>query len=188
MLIDKDNAKYPSALSNRYLEICKNNRQTVCFYIGKSEKMYYDFYTEGRSIQFPAMITVRKIRGFYFKHYFPPIQKMSTEEISLYLHNVISGVIKPELQSDKIPINDLPYLQTVVGTNFEEEVIKSKEDVVIQFYSDACDHCSKMMKRFEKVASVFADDTSIRFMKFSTNTNDIDIEGIHVEKLNVIDI
>ena len=106
----------------------------------------------------------------------------------MYLHNVISGVIKPELQSDKLPTNDLPYLQTVVGTNFEEEVMKSKEDVVVQFYSDACDHCSKMMKRFEKVASMFAEDDSIRFMKFSTNTNDIDVEGIHVGKKMEIDL
>ena len=160
--------------------MCQHVRESVCFYIGKDEKNRYDFYMEGKSMEFPVMITVHLIRGYHFKYYFPPIENESVESLIQYQENILNGVIQPELLSDKVPRNDLPYLKTVVGTTFEKEVMKSKEDVVIQFYSDTCDHCSKMMKRFEKVASLFADDDSIRFMKFSSNTNDIDIEGIYV--------
>ena len=167
--------------------MCQKTRETICFYITKEEKNRYDFYTENKHLEFPAMITVRLIRGYHFKYYFPSIKHMDVEELVQYQQAILSGAIKPELLSDKPAENDLPYLTTAVATNFEELVMNSKEDVVIQFYSDVCDHCSKMMKRFEKVASVFADDPSIRFMKFSSNTNDIDVEGIHVELDELID-
>lgn len=160
--------------------MCQHVRGSVCFYVGKDEKNRYDFYTEGKTLEFPVMITVHLIRGYHFKYFFPPIKNESVESLIQYQENILNGVIRPELLSDRESQNDLPYLKTVVGTTFEKEVMESKEDVVIQFYSDACDHCSKMLKRFEKVAALFADDSSIRFMKFSSNTNDIDIEGIHV--------
>ena len=74
-------------------------------------------------------------------------------------------------------VNVVNLYSTII---FEEEVMNSKEDCVVQFYSDSCDHCTKRMKRLEKAASLFADDDSIKFFKFSSNTNDIDIEGIYV--------
>ena len=160
--------------------MCQRTRGTICFYITKEEKNRYDFYTENKSLEVPAMITVRLIRGYHFKYYFPSLAHMDVDALTQYQQDILEGLLKPELLSDKPAANDLPYLTTAVATNFEELVMKSKEDVVIQFYSDVCDHCSKMLKRFEKVASVFADDSSLRFMKFSSNTNDIDVEGIHV--------
>lgn len=161
-------------------QMCQQSRDAVCFYIGKDEKNRYDYYTEGKNLQFPAMITVRHVRGYHFKYYFPPIKNESLESLLQYQKGILSGVIPPEMNSDPLPKNDLPYLQTVVSSNFKKEVMKSNEDIVIQFYSDSCDHCSKMMKRFEKAASLFAEDKDIRFMRFSSNTNDIDIEAIHV--------
>ena len=160
--------------------MCKAVRESVCFYVGKDEKNRYDFYTEGKNLKFPVMITVHHIRGYHFKYYFPPITRETVETLTQYQENILRGVIKPELLSEQPALNDLPYLKTAIGTTFEEEVMKSKEDCVVQFYSDSCDHCTKMMKRFEKVAALFADDPSIKFFKFSSNTNDIDIEGIYV--------
>lgn len=160
--------------------MCKTVRESVCFYIGKDEKNRYDFYTEGKHLKFPVIITVHHIRGYHFKYYFPPLDRETVETLTQYQENILQGIIKPELLSEKPAKNDLPYLKTAIGSTFEEEVMNSKEDCVVQFYSDSCDHCTKMMKRFEKVASLFADDNSIKFFKFSSNTNDIDIEGIYV--------
>ena len=161
--------------------MCQQNRGTVCFYITREEKNRYDFYTENKGLSFPAMITVRLVRGYHFKYYFPAVKNMDVEELITYQQDILQGMIQPELLSDRPADNDLPYLTTVVGSTFDSLVMKSKEDVVIQFYSDVCDHCSKMMKRFEKVAAAFAEDPSIRFMKFSSNTNDIDDPHIFVD-------
>lgn len=60
------------------------------------------------------------------------------------------------------------------------KVVESKEDVVVIFYSAYCDHCTKVLKRMAKVAEFFEKDTGLRFYKYNSQDNDVDLDFIHV--------
>ena len=91
------------------------------------------------------------------------------------------GSIKMIMKSQKEEeLNDTGYLKSIVGTNFSSKVMESQEDVVVFFYSRVCDHCTKVLKRAEKIAEYFKDDDSIRIYKYSSQDNDVDIPEISV--------
>ena len=71
-------------------------------------------------------------------------------------------------------------VKTVVGSDFVKKVMESDEDCVVAFYSSFCDHCSKVMKRFEKVGQFFKEDKGLRLFKYNSQENDIDVEEVSV--------
>ena len=106
---------------------------------------------------------------------------MHLTQLEEFQRSAIARKILPELISEPIPKKTGELVQKVVGKNFEEEVLKNDKDVVIQFFSDYCDHCTKMKKRFNKVAEKFAVDPTIQFMRMSSSLNHIDVESYKVQ-------
>ena len=71
-------------------------------------------------------------------------------------------------------------VKTVVGSDFVKKVMESDKDCVVAFYSSFCDHCSKVMKRFDKVGQFFNEDKGLRLFKYNSQENDIDVEEVSV--------
>ena len=161
--------------------MCKQLPEMTCFYVGNDETLIYNSYVKNTAVDYPLLLTVHRIRGYHFKYLWPSIEDEPVENLVMYGTEIMNKVIKPKMRSKKI-WDESGIVREVNGEMFEEEVVKSGEDVVIQFYAGACNHCTKMKKRFDKVASAFNEDRSLKFLRFSTNENDIDVEGFYVGK------
>ena len=152
-----------------------------CFYIENTEKNIYEFYTkEEKSVQFPQLVAVHRARGYHFKYFLPNTEKGSLKDWDTFLQECMNKKRKPVLRSLPEPAVQGGPVTVAVGTTFEELVMKSDVDVVVQMYSSYCDHCTKMMKRFEKVATFFKDNEKVRFVRFDASENMIDVEEIYV--------
>ena len=127
------------------------------------------------------MIVAHHTRGYYFRSILSSIENEPVDSLEFFLDGVMAGSIKMIMKSQKEEdLNDTGYLKSVVGTTFSSKVMESPEDVVVFFYSRVCEHCTKVLKRAEKIAEYFKDDNSIRLYKYSSQDNDVDIPEISV--------
>ncbi|OAO12136.1 disulfide-isomerase [Blastocystis sp. ATCC 50177/Nand II] len=181
LLIDAKNAKFPSALTAEYVEFCKGVKGATCYYIQHDEKNVYEFYVKDAKVEYPQLMVVHRTRGYHFKYYLEHTKKVGPEGWRSFVEGCLAKTIKPVLPSLPVPKMQSGPVTVAVGTTFEELVMKSEEDVVVQMYSNYCDHCTKMLKRFEKVATFFKDQKNIRFVRFDASENTIDVEQIYVK-------
>ena len=152
----------------------------TCYYIQHDEKNVYEFYVKDAKVEYPQLMVVHRTRGYHFKYYLEHTKKVGPEGWRSFVEGCLAKTIKPVLPSLPVPKTQSGPVTVAVGTTFEELVMKSEEDVVVQMYSNYCDHCTKMLKRFEKVATFFKGQKSIRFVRFDASENTIDVEQIYV--------
>jgi len=77
-------------------------------------------------------------------------------------------------------VNDADHdLKTIVGTNFNERVIKSEMPAMIMFAAPWCGVCKKSKPAFEKVGKKFGDKVLIGY--FDMTANELDHPKITVE-------
>lgn len=140
----------------------------------------YEFFTRGQAIVYPAMMVVRHVRGYYFRAILSSVDKESVESMAFFQEGVMSRSI-PMIMKSQAPFTDESgSLRSVVGSNFVSKVVESREDVVVIFYSMYCDHCTKVLKRMEKVAEFFKNDSGLRIYKYNSQENDVDLDFIYV--------
>ena len=155
MLIDEDSAVYPSLRTAKFVEVaCSGGERSILVDVSRSVG---------------DDLLLRREEG-----------EADVQRVHRQSDNILNGVVKPFTRSKRITPKDGELVREVAGSDFEREVMQSENDVVIQFYSNVCDHCKKMSKRFEKVAAALQDDPSLTFLRYSVNENDIDVEQIYV--------
>lgn len=157
-----------------------------CFYVEKKDKRIYSGHIAYISPVYPLLLTVHRIRGYHFRYEWPFIDDEPNDSLVFYGQNILNGVVKPIMRSKQITPKEGEVVREVSGKTFEKEVMQSPNDVVIQFYSNVCDHCKKMSKRFEKVAVEMKDNPSLTFLRYSVNENDIDVEQIYVGTMGMM--
>jgi thioredoxin 1 len=69
------------------------------------------------------------------------------------------------------PIIDLDH------SNFDKEVIKRENPIIVEFYSPGCPHCKKFKPIFEKLAESF--DTEIDFARFDVMKSESDRQFVY---------
>jgi len=69
---------------------------------------------------------------------------------------------------------------TLTTENWEAEVMKSENDVLVEFYAPWCGHCQALKPIYEQVANEYASDEQITVAKINADKHEIpgiDIEG-----------
>ena len=75
-------------------------------------------------------------------------------------------------RSEVIPLNDINVVQTIVGDNFEDRVLKSPQIIFLKIYSPACLHCKEIAPVFEALAVEFKSNSRIVFAEFNGRFNE----------------
>ena len=148
--------------------------------MGNNEKGMYEFFVKGQAVMYPVMIVAHHVRGYYFRAILSSVDNESLESMAFFQEGVMSKSIPMIMKSQPPFTNESGPLRSVVGTEFVSKVVESKEDVVVIFYSAYCDHCTKVLKRMAKVAEFFEKDTGLRFYKYNSQDNDVDLDFSHV--------
>ena len=162
------------------IEFCKSTPSTICFYVKNDEKRLYEYYVKGQSVAYPAILFVRHVRGYHFRQILSSVENQSVTAISSFYEGLRDHTIPIIMRSQKPVEGETGPVKTVVGSDFVKRVMESDGDCVVAFYSGYCDHCSKVMKRFEKVGQFFKEDKGLWLFKYNSQENDLDVEEISV--------
>lgn len=68
-------------------------------------------------------------------------EKFSVEALETFVENFEDGKLEPHIKSEEVPEDNNGPVYTAVGKNFDELVVNSKKDVLIEFYAPWCGHC-----------------------------------------------
>ena len=90
----------------------------------------------------------------------------------MFVFVFLAGALKPHLKSQPIPKRSSGPVTVVVGKNFEDVVMDSKKDVLIEFYAPWCGHCKTLEPIYKKLAKKYKDDKNLVIAKIDATANE----------------
>ncbi|KAK2815000.1 hypothetical protein Q7C36_023266 [Tachysurus vachellii] len=91
------------------------------------------------------------------------------------------GKLKPIVKSQPIPKNNKGPVKVVVGKTFDEIVMDTKKDVLIEFYAPWCGHCKKMEPEYLSLAKKYKNEKNLVIAKMDATANDVPHSAYKVE-------
>jgi len=97
-----------------------------------------------------------------------------------FLTQLEAGNLEPYLKSEAVPDNSANAVKVAVAKNFDELVMKSEKDVLVEFYAPWCGHCKKLTPVFEELGEKMANE-DVEIVKMDATANDVppqfDVKG-----------
>lgn len=87
---------------------------------------------------------------------------------------IFPGKLTPYLKSQPVPRKQEGPVRVIVARSFEEEVMKTDKDVLLEFYAPWCGHCKKLEPVYKKLAKQLAkSNPNVVVAKFDATANDV---------------
>eukprot|EP00301_Raphidiophrys_heterophryoidea_P009830 c14832_g1_i1.p1 GENE.c14832_g1_i1~~c14832_g1_i1.p1 ORF type:complete len:504 (+),score=126.24 c14832_g1_i1:50-1513(+) len=136
---------------------------------------YFDF----KANDLPKAILVALGSGDMKKFGFN--KEITAENVRAHVGAYHSGELKPTLKSEEIPADNSAPVTVLVGKNFNDIVLDTTKDVLVEFYAPWCGHCKSLAPVYDQLGAKFADIDSIVIAKVDATANDIEHPAVHVE-------
>ncbi|XP_066578103.1 protein disulfide-isomerase A4 [Amia ocellicauda] len=91
------------------------------------------------------------------------------------------GKVKPIIKSQPVPKNNKGAVKVVVGKTFEEIVLDTKKDVLIEFYAPWCGHCKKLEPDYLELGKRYKHEKNLVIAKMDATANDVPHDSYKVE-------
>nr|AAH97044.1 Pdia4 protein [Danio rerio] len=91
------------------------------------------------------------------------------------------GKLKPIVKSQPLPKNNKGPVKVVVGKTFDEIVMDSKKDVLIEFYAPWCGHCKKLEPDYISLGKKYKNEKNLVIAKMDATANDVPHDSYKVE-------
>jgi len=115
-------------------------------------------------------------RDNHHNYVFPQDKPITAEDLRKYVRDFVNGTLEPTIRSQPIPEDNSAPLKVLVGKNFEQIVMDPTKDVLVEFYAPWCGHCKSLVPKYEKLATMFASESSIVIAKIDATENDTPVE------------
>jgi protein disulfide-isomerase A1 len=101
------------------------------------------------------------------------------ESISEFVSNWEAGKLSPFRKSEAAPEDNNGPVRIIVGTAWEQEVVKSENDVLVKFYAPWCGHCTSLAPHWTALGEDVKGIKGLVIAKYDATKNEAD--GVEVE-------
>ncbi|XP_061777926.1 protein disulfide-isomerase A4 [Nerophis ophidion] len=91
------------------------------------------------------------------------------------------GKLKPVIKSQPVPKNNKGPVKVVVGKTFEDIVLDTEKDVLIEFYAPWCGHCKKLEPDYLALGKKYKSEKNLVIAKMDSTANDVLDDNYKVE-------
>lgn len=98
--------------------------------------------------------------------------KPEPSKIQEFCHGILSGTVSPYYKSQPVPDNTEATVQVVVGKTFDEVVLTSSKNVLLEVHTPWCLNCETTSKQVEKLAKHFKALDNLIFAKIDASVNE----------------
>ncbi|GAU10998.1 hypothetical protein TSUD_112920 [Trifolium subterraneum] len=98
--------------------------------------------------------------------------KPTRSNIEEFCSNLVQGSLSPYFKSQPIPDNAEANVHVIVGKTFDEEILNSKKDVVLEVFTPWCFNCEDVSKQVEKLAKHYKGSSNLIFAKIDASANE----------------
>jgi protein disulfide-isomerase A1 len=127
--------------------------------------------------QTPALRIVqvsKNLRKFIFD------KEVTTENVRNFIDEFVADKLQPFFKSEEVPAESHEnHVRVIVGKNFNEVVLDSTKDVLIELYAPWCGHCKQLAPIYEAVAERLKDSSNLIIAKMDATTNEV--ENLEIE-------
>jgi len=101
-------------------------------------------------------------------------EKFSVDSLEKFVSDLQNGKLEAFVKSEEVPAdNDNADVKVAVGKNFDELVINTDKDTLIEFYAPWCGHCKKLAPTFEELGKALKDEPGVQIVKMDATANDV---------------
>lgn len=100
-------------------------------------------------------------------------EEFSVETLEGFVKSFLDNALEPYLKSEPVPDKQDGPVKVAVAKNFDELVLKSDKDILIEFYAPWCGHCKKLAPIFDELGTALADETGVEIVKMDATANDV---------------
>uniref|UniRef100_A0A665WCE8 Protein disulfide-isomerase A4 n=1 Tax=Echeneis naucrates TaxID=173247 RepID=A0A665WCE8_ECHNA len=91
------------------------------------------------------------------------------------------GKLQPIIKSQPVPKNNKGPVKVVVGKTFDEIVMDTQKDVLIEFYAPWCGHCKKLEPDYLALGKKYKGEKNLVIAKMDATANDVPNDSYKVE-------
>jgi protein disulfide-isomerase A1 len=103
---------------------------------------------------------------------------ITEENVLKFIDDWLNGNLKPTLKSEEIPTEQNEAVITLVGKNFNDIVLDTNKDVLVEFYAPWCGHCKKLTPIYEELAKNLSHNKNLVIAKMDATANEVDSVSI----------
>ncbi|KAK7271915.1 hypothetical protein RJT34_28188 [Clitoria ternatea] len=92
--------------------------------------------------------------------------------IEEFCNKLVQGSLSPYFKSQPIPDNTEASVHVIVGKTFDDEILSSKKDVVLEVFTPWCINCEATSKQVEKLAKHYKGSTNLIFARIDASANE----------------
>jgi len=120
----------------------------------------------------PAMAIEEFNTGKHFA--FDENLEITTDHVSSWVNKYLDGTLQSTIKSDPIPESNDGPVKVVVAKSFNDIVLDTTRDVLVEFYAPWCGHCKQLAPIYEELGKSFQDISSVVIAKMDATTNEVD--------------
>ncbi|KAK8746821.1 hypothetical protein OTU49_016835 [Cherax quadricarinatus] len=158
-------------IRNKILPVADKNRDII-FAIANEEEFEEEIKSlgledSGESVNVAAFVN-------NLKYPMEPEEDFSSDVLSEFIKKLKAGKLTPHLKSQSVPKRQDGPVRVVVAKSFEEEVMLTKKDVLIEFYAPWCGHCKNLEPVYKKLAKQLSTtNPDVVVAKMDATANDV---------------
>ncbi|BAT91603.1 hypothetical protein LR48_Vigan05g212600 [Vigna angularis] len=98
--------------------------------------------------------------------------KPTQSNIENFCNNLLQGSLSPYFKSQPVPDNTEASVHVIVGKTFDDEILSSKKDVLLEVFTPWCINCEATSKQVEKLAKHYKGSSNLMFARIDASANE----------------
>ncbi|CAJ1955232.1 unnamed protein product [Sphenostylis stenocarpa] len=98
--------------------------------------------------------------------------KPTQSNIEDFCNKLVQGSSSPYFKSQPIPDNTEASVHVIVGKTFDDEILSSKKDVLLEVFTPWCINCEATRKQVEKLAKHYKGSSNLIFARIDASMNE----------------